>query len=338
MVSINGEQEAFPYLRLFRTLLNTILIGFAFNNVKVSTKTLFYIGVWALFLNSMFISVEIIHPDIVPFLGRVFGYDKSVILNRAFGLTAGYDSAGFLCVLGEAFTVHHFTYIKKKRKQTVLLFFVFFISSLFTGRSSIVLSILIFLWFQIKLLKTNLSLFKVISFVSLGGFLFTLLYLILPILLQTIPFISNLLSSDSFTVENTELLLSTYSKSSEGVWLNMWFLPTSEPFGILLGLGRDSSSDIGYVKILSMIGFFGLFCVFIFYILIYYEVNKYSNRLHGYSDLLIRCIKTTIILIFVFNLKTLYFFTRGFHELLMVLYFGLLNVVTEKKKNKKKHQ
>lgn len=96
--------------------------------------------------------------------------------------------------------------------------------------------------------------------------------------------------------------------------------------------------DPGYLRVFWGLGIIGLFSYIIFYgviILIFWNLKKIVNKnylITGnqlYSlNLSFNIILVFTILIFIFNFKHFYFFTRGFYELLIIYVFfslGLFN-------------
>jgi hypothetical protein len=125
-----------------------------------------------------------------------------------------------------------------------------------------------------------------------------------------------------------------FSTTSFREWNDsMIFLPGSTVAELIFGSGRDiASSDLGYVKMVSMVGFLGLGITLLFYAYIWRSaitwriphrdagtVEPDSDR-RGWKAIKFSLIGI-VLLLFVVNLKNLYFFTRGYHELCMVLYF-----------------
>ena len=116
------------------------------------------------------------------------------------------------------------------------------------------------------------------------------------------------------------------------VYLSMWYLPDGV-WHLLFGLGSDTQgSDIGYVKILHMGGLVLLACIvlFILYlrnactVALRASMSLQTMRERVESRLLLFIIALFLVVLILSNLKNLYFLTRGYHELFVVLSFSAL--------------
>ena len=154
---------------------------------------------------------------------------------------------------------------------------------------------------------------------------------VLPKYLATFSFFG----SSNINIHTTEIThTSHYAKTDivQGYLENHWLLP--DRYGhIFWGTGQESSgSDVGYIQTIFMGGFAYLILVMLFYSSLYfftcYKIKRCLNILKGkeYNSLLVLYLSVNIffIIIILGNLKNLYFLTRTYHELFIILSFSAI--------------
>ena len=103
-VLFTGADDTQPVLRHFRALISTVLLGLFFYNIAItgaySSGRLIKMLIFVLLVNAIVVMVSVAIPEIKTPLAEMYGFDKSFSALRSFGLTAGYDPAGYLCVIG----------------------------------------------------------------------------------------------------------------------------------------------------------------------------------------------------------------------------------------------
>lgn len=322
-------------LRYFRALLSTIMLGLVFYNIRLKPNALLDTIIIVLMFNAAAIFFQVIFPDIQKYLSEIYGFTKSIRNFRAFGLTAGYDTAGFLCVIGAVITSVS-AYYKDKYIRYLLLLLFFASAAFFTSRTSIGFIILVLLIVVLVfMLKHRVNyqkvfLLKISALITLILVIFAVIYYVLPLFLSTFSVPGLELSSSAVSASKyTRYFANTYL----AVWKdNAFDLPTGV-LKILFGNGVDPTfSDVGYIRLIFSVGVIGLLLIISSYAFLLFRVNKLKNTLNkgsmsgdiGRNRVLILSFMVIVLLICFFNFKNLYFYTRAYHELVVILFFGIL--------------
>ena len=142
VVLFSGVEDTQPVLRHLRALLSTALLGIFFYNValtkNLSAESLTNILIVVLLINAIVVLVSIVSPEVKSLLAKMYGFNKGNRALRSFGLTSGYDTAGYLCVFGMVLTAVAVYY---KRSITYsLIILVFMAAAVFTSRSAMLLA------------------------------------------------------------------------------------------------------------------------------------------------------------------------------------------------------
>ncbi len=157
------------------------------------------------------------------------------------------------------------------------------------------------------------------------------------LVLYIIPLITNtfqIFEMGNFVVNQKYIEIFAYTDLD--VWADrMWRLPENQ-IDIIFGSGNyPSFSDVGFIRVIYMIGIIGFILIILIYgymWLVAFKFWKLSKRTNGNNlmsadnslHILSSALCLLIIGLFIFNLKNLYFLTRSFHELLVILFFAAL--------------
>ena len=322
-----GEARDFNWpLRLTRASLNTIFIGFSvpvlLEGKVLSVKNLLRIVELTLLLNALIVILGIAFPFLQVLLSELYGYTKSIKDLRSFGLTAGLDSAGFLCVSG--FALSSLRAASRRDKLSFVFVFIFCLSTLFTSRSSILLlltiaSLLIF--FILSRRRVSWPVIILASSIGFIGAISAVYFIVLP----TVDL--NFWVGDDAGLIFGRRLIYNYSTIDPSSFLNQMYIFPSQWIHLVFGYGDDRfATDSGYIRIIFYGGTSYLFLFIYFY---YLAFSKSKLRIKGFHG---RSVKIPIysivrgffgvflLILLLGNLKNLYFFTRGYHELFMILY------------------
>ncbi|PWG81030.1 hypothetical protein [Pararcticibacter amylolyticus] len=322
--------DSFVFFRSLRCLISTACISLFVFNSDYRGKEILNLLVFFLMVNSFVILLQILSPSLQQLMAPMTGFDKDFSSIRAFGLTPGYDSAGYLCIMGLVFAIYLFVLTKKT--SIIIIIYTFVLSGLFTGRSIMMLIAIIVSLLNLYLLLKGSFWLKVFASINFAGGLYLFIKFILPILITTIPFLSGY-GSILISSEETNDLRSSFSTGSGDDLAQMYFLPDSF-IETIFGRGvNPHDSDAGYIKIIHMIGIIGLVVTVLLYIYMYQRLGIYRKRFKEDDKLraLLLSTRVVIILIFFFNIKTLYFTARNFHEIIVISF-----VVASKEFNDKK--
>jgi len=142
---MNSPESIHPVLRHSKAFISTLLLGLVFYNLAmrsvVTSIEFVNILIFALLLNAIVILLSIAVPDVKVMLAGLYGFNKKFVELRGFGLTSGYDAAGYLCVFGTLLSAASSNY--KNNILYSLVFVMFIAVAFFPSRSSMVLAIFV---------------------------------------------------------------------------------------------------------------------------------------------------------------------------------------------------
>lgn len=328
VVSVNNMEDIQPILRIFRALASTTLLGLVFYNLStngvLSPIKIINVLIAVLLVNAVVVVVSIIMPDIKAYLAELYGFDKRFVDLRSFGLTAGYDTAGYLCVIGAILSFIGAYYRAAVRYSLIGLVFV--AATVFTSRSSMLLAIILMAGVcAVYILNGRWSL-KVISLGYIAVGVSVAIYYVAPLILLTFELGILQESNIDYTSNYAETDLSSWYEA-------MWALP-EDPVSVLFGTGKNvETSDVGYVKLIYMIGVVGLLLVNLIYVYMFYVVKVLNHlaksgtiQMDIGGRILAHSLMAIIFLMFIVNIKNLYFLTRGYHELIVIMFFFVVGL------------
>jgi hypothetical protein len=326
---INDAQDTYFTLRSLRSMMSSFLLFLLFFSLikygLLETERFIKILIFVLFIGALVVLVQSFVPTTQQWFSDLWGFTKPHRFLRAFGMTAGYDTMGYLLVFGACAALGR--YLQTKEKLSLFYFIFIGGSILFTSRTSMLLllgtSALTFL-LQAKKLRL-LSLQSAVFYILIFGISY---FIIFPVIYNTII----LQNSDA---ELFGFVLSErFAVSDIGDTVDNHFLLPDNFSELLFGSGVDKAVDPGYMKII----FYGGFTLLSFYILFYLSLyllalSKAKSIKHYFvtfgnprnnEDLkkilfVLFLIKLILLITMIGNLKNLYFLTRGYHELLIVL-------------------
>lgn len=319
-----------PVLRHVRALLSTALLGTFFYNIAMakmlSAERVIDILIAVLMINAVVIILSIIVPEIKPFLAGMYGFDKSFSSLRGFGLTAGYDSAGYLCVYGMVLSAAAAYYRKKAIYSLYVL--VFLSAAVFTSRSTMLFAFAVVSLVCVVFLYRGKWSLKFVSLAFLAVGASVVVYYVLPLIVATLGWGLNTSTTSDFT--------SNFAATDLSAWREtMWVLPI-DTASLLFGTGNViDTSDVGYVELIFMIGIVGLFIVMLIYIFMLLAtvrlrrlVKRGAWNVEPNVKVLLTITLFVVLAMYVINIKNLYFLSRGYHELTVILFSFILGLRT----------
>lgn len=259
--------------------------------------------------------VQALFPVVQPFFAKIWGFDKGYRYLRAFGLSTGYDTTGYLLSWFSAVTL--FVWLSFHRKIYLVLFIFISISILFTSRTSMVLYVVLIFISLLWFFKEQ----KILSIKSL--FVFTFVFVFSYFFVFPILYYSVFSSGGGEVFMGAEISSRFASTDIESTAVHHFRLP-EDMYSIIFGTGTDPHLDPGYIVAIHHSGLFSLLICSIFYMVFYFLIaNKIKKTLEfNYSNAAIKWILVwrfavflLLVVIFVGNFKNFYFFTRGYHEL-----------------------
>lgn len=312
-----------PTIRLFRGLISGVAIYlisfFVASRREIQIEKIFNI-LCLVFLTCAFaIYLQVVVPSTQPLFSEIWGFNKGIKPLRAFGLSAGYDTSGYL--LSWFSGVLLYAAILTKKFRYVALLMIVFLSVLFTSRTSM---ILVFCLLALVLLTSSKrrELFSARVFVLFSIFITAGVMYVGPIVLGSV-----------FNMEMSTIVLgvevsSRFATSNISTVLDQHYFIPGSPWNVFFGTGSFPKADPGYTNVINHSGLLSLPLYSSFYIitfLIATGANKKNNihALDAVSRIWVRIlyysIVSLVLVMFISNFKNLYFYTRGFHEAVLLM-------------------
>ena len=319
--------DTYVILRSIRCLISSVCLGIFLNNYPQKSGFILKVILNVIAIHSIIIVLQIIFPQLQASMMNLTGFDKKIVTLRAFGLSGGYDSAGYLCIVGLIISIYHLIY-KGVKLQSILYTYVFVLAGVFTGRSVMFIMVPAVVLLNIYLLIKGKILYKAFAVMNFGLGMYLAFTFIIPLLVATLPFLVDL-NLNAISSNDTNYSQSFSTDSGETL-MEMFFLPDSIT-GVLFGTGVNPiDSDVGYIKLIFMLGLFGLLItifVYLYMFFILFNIRKVIKSSANRDDMIIyKSLIWIIICLFFFNIKTLYFMSRNFHEITIICFITLLNV------------
>jgi hypothetical protein len=322
---LNSASDIQGLLRSVRAFISLIILVPLFYSLAsrhiLSPCSGFVLLVLVLFVNTLVVYAQIIFPPLQELMAPLWGFDKSINGAKAFGLTAGYDSAGYLAAfLAASAFAASFIF----RSWGWFVFFVICAGAVgFTSRTSM----LVLTGLTVVVFLLNKSDWKAnsarIGFAVVGGVL-SLAWYVLPRIISGVVELSSAITHEygDYTSDyaSTSLadVLERHAVLPQNVWT--WLFGSGEIFLL---------SDIGYVKILFLGGVPLLAVMVAFYVYLYraarvtvrfaYTASKGYWEEQKWAHLWGQVFLLMLLIMFVGNMKNLYFFARGYHEIFIII-------------------
>lgn len=311
--------DSYAVGRFFRGLTNLILVSVIIKNLRFNQKQILYAIGFTLLFNVIAVYVQTLVPSTKPLFQSISGYEKTLFDLRAFGLFSSYDSAGFCACLCIVFW--GLMYIAKKNIVYIAFSFLPLVACLMISRFSMLVAALCFLVIGSVMLRRTKPIYAISIFLPIalvvGYYFYDQAWFIIEA-----------------SISGDKALTSSYSSSSSSVLLdNMIFFPDNI-VSLFFGEGIDPTlSDIGYIKLIFMVGVLGtlFICWTYFYVFKYLKKRYHRNLFVTDNDkMMYQFICAFIVLLFVFNSKLLFFYGRGFHDLFIILVFAFYKTTYQK--------
>lgn len=331
---LNHEVSLLEPARYVRVLFSTAILG----AVSYTWGLRDHVGIQALLnsvaavllLNSVAILLQVTLVESQDAFAVIYEFTKSTRTLRGFGLTAGYNAAGFLATFGMLISIImiwegriHGRWVLYRH---VAMLFVFAVSVGFTSRMSMLLaSVVLAVGFLVLILSRD----KVLKIVGTAGasiLAWGMIEFVLPLYRSTVAL------TDSPLAQDNEFVRTYANTSVSGTVDRMLVLPGGfhESF---FGSGVNPGyTDIGYVSIIGAVGGLGLLFLVGIYAIMLIRSAQFMRLIRAASVPQLGTLSlavfgvVSVLLLFVMNLKGLYMGTRGFHELLTVTFFFMAGI------------
>jgi hypothetical protein len=309
-------------LRNFRALLSQVFIFIFFYSITrqglISHEKVFKLITAAFLVCAFVVYLQAFFPNTQVIFADLWGFNKPFRYLRAFGLSAGYDSTGYLLCWGAAFIL--LRWLRFRRKSSLFPFIFIAGAVLFTSRTSMIMLIgICALSIIISIRYYRILSFSSMAIVSVG--LFFIKFFIYPIIAASI-FGGDV--DESVFVRNVSDRFATTDIAATAA--DHYIVPDTF-FEVVFGVGIDPLVDPGYTITIFRGGLLLLFTFLLFYwlSLMYvrkvYKSTKQCLGMHQsrWVGLWVAAIFLVFVIIVIGNFKNLYFFSRGYHELFVLL-------------------
>ena len=322
---LTGVTELFILYRILRTLVGLIILGLIFDNLKISPSFLIKALLGILLLNSLAIILQTVFPSLEQAYAALMGIKKPLFLYRSIGLIGGLDSAGFISIIG--LSLSYLLLFDQSEKKYTLISFIFFISIFLTGRTGMLIGTFSTIVFFLLKHKKKSRRFSLIKILPLFSFIFFILKIVYDLINSTLAIdVSDVPPILFFDIIEFD---ASYASQTPKVWSEMWYLPNTF-LEKIFGTGSNPNIDIGYVNMIHMVGVIGLLLSLSFYLFILRRLHKFfilGSNLDKSSNESFKILTNLLIIIFalliVYNLKHLYFFSRNFTEIIVIIFLTL---------------
>jgi len=331
-------------IKYLRTFVSTIFIIQISHNLSGSTKKILQVLSIVLFLHITAILLQVMFPVLDLPMAFFFQFDRETEIisrmgTRNLGLTSSYDTASFISVISMIFFLIRYQYSQKT--IFLILSFLSLISTMRTSRTGMLIGVFLFfiLNLYLFLFKKQKSFFITIIFLSTG--IFFVYNIVLPIIASTTDTFLSDTSFNSLDNSNREYTEGSLTGLTTGSHLNA--IREISNVDLIMGRGIDPNqvpsmeTDIGYIKLIYHVGMVGFIAIFFIYFKLFrkcFSLLKNNNIINFEDKMIISFIMWYIVIVFLFNYKSLQIYSRGTHDLLLVLFFLLIN--TFKKRHIKK--
>jgi len=230
---LTGSSDNYVILRNLRAFFSTILISIIIYNVPLRKSVILDTIINILLLHALAVLIQVSVPVTKLYFSALYLFDKNLSNPmRAFGLTAGYDIAGYLCIVGMILALLSALY-STKTSRYIPRAIIFGVAAIFTSRVSLVILVVMTLFFgALFIVKGNRKL-KVIGIIGIVGIAIISRYYIVPLIMNTA----------GVSTVYMHKYVSFFAETDIRIMLkSMWIFPTNE-WSILFGAGVNPHVD-----------------------------------------------------------------------------------------------
>ena len=321
--------------KYFRVTTSTLLIMAVCNALHITAKQLIDVLTIIFLMHIISIGMQSVFPQLDIPMALFFGFGReSTIISeyttRKMGCSSSYDTAALISVVSMVFFSRQ--YVVRNKSIYLLFMFLSFLASTRSSRTGMVLGIFFFVVLFIVLFFKSKGKKRLIPILCLlCGITFSV-YVTFPILVHSTglflleaEYNNSVISTNDYTTGTVSALTSTHLEAME--------VPI---FDLIIGFGidpntmSDKSTDIGYVKLIYHVGIIGLLLILLLYLYILRQgiITKKKSEEQSNEFMLSSFLILYILLIVVMNYKSLEMYSRGSHDLLLIIFFVLTNKYT----------
>jgi hypothetical protein len=317
---INSSMELYVLAKYFRVLISTFILYFIVNTYNRTPKDLNTTLFWIFSIHYLAVFFQVLDPSLSRTIGHIMGVTRENIFetfeNRVMGLAGSFDTASLISISGILFFLVRYEHTNKY----IYLFLSIMgaLSAMQSSRTGMVISVLVmFLYVAHRSLKLQIRdtpkiLFLVVVFILLAQ------KLVLPVLSYT--FQIDILGTSASSANGEYGTSGTLDAMTHGHLLPLLNLNV---FEFIFGVAYDpDATDNGYVKLIYHVGLVGTLLILSFYFYMLYSLIRMRHISLSRDIETIRLFLIFyIILVFCFNYKSLLLYSRGIHDLVILLFF-----------------
>ena len=314
-----------PYflLRTTRSFFSEILIFILFYSITkrgwISHKTVVDLITIVFLIGAFVVYIQAFFPQTQSIFAGLWGFDKRFLYFRAFGMSAGYDTTGYLLSWAAAFLM---LYWFRFRYTSSFLAFLFVAGAvMFTSRTSMVLLIAL-CGLSVLLSKSYYKFFSFANIILISTGVFFVYFFIYPVIAASI------FNNDGGAIIFGGVVNERFATTDILKTVTHHYVVPDTLYGNLFGLGYSPKVDPGYFITIFKGGGLLLGTFLFFYVFsLFYVYKSYKNIKHyavsvsqrQWIEIWMAAIFLMLVVIVIGNFKNFYFFTRGFHEFFVFL-------------------
>lgn len=332
VVAINSSTETYVVGKYLRAGISAVLISTICHSYKLSIKDLVSVLKVIFFVHILAIGLQLLFPPLDYPMAAIFGFEREANIIESFsirklGCSSSYDTAALISVIGLLF--YNILYLEKRKNIDLLLSCLSLAACTCSSRTGMLLGLVFFLIFCIALFYKSKGVSRLIplSIISFG--LIVSFYLILPVIAGSTEFLVDIIDLNPDIALNTnEYTQGTVTVLAGGSHFDPLKIPLSD---LIIGLGIDPNripgreTDIGYIKLIYHIGIIGSTIIFLLYAYFFIESLRKKRRALKTTNeyILSSFVLAYILLLIVMNYKSLEIYSRGCHDLLLIMFCTL---------------
>lgn len=329
IMAVRSNIDSYVLGKYLRVTAATLSIMIICSGLRISAKQLIDTLAAIFIIHVLSIGLQFVFPQLDVPMANFFGFEReSTVISdfsiRNLGLSASYDTAALICLSSILF--FFLQYLVKRRTIYILLSLVSLLSCIRTSRAGMILGILFFAVFCIVLFFSLKGVKRLVPVLFLSSAIFLAIYFVIPVIASSTELLSAVISSDSdfssnYTIGSVEGLTSVHLD------------PLKAPiFDLIFGFGIDPNkipgkgTDIGYIKLIYHVGIIGLVLILLLYLYIFRKTIIFKKRLDKQSNeyILSFFLVLFILLVTVMNYKSLEMYSRGTHDLILIIFCVLI--------------
>lgn len=333
IIVIRVDIDSYVLGKYLRASISAFLISIICNEISDKLKIVVSTLKLVLLLHIAAIGAQMVFPQIELTMANFFGFQREADIISSFtvrklGCSSSYDTAGLLSIV--SVTLFSILYIQKRKAQDLLFSCVSLAACTMSSRTGMVLGFITYIMFTLILFFNSKGFQLLIPMCIVLFGLVVSYYLIIPVIAASTELLVGIVDTDPSIPVSYEYTKGTVEGLSiSGAHFNA--LKIASLNDLIIGFGVDPNkiqggeTDIGYIKFIYHIGIVGLVLILILYTYMFLNLLKLKNRFEKSTEeyALTYFTLTYIILLIFMNYKSLEIYSRGGHDLIVILFCAL---------------